>query len=218
MFEWHFTIKGPPDSEFAGGLYHGRILLPDQYPFKPPDIMILTPNGRFEINTKICLSVTGFHPKSWQPSWGIRTVLLALSAFFPTEAKGAVGSLEFPKEDRQRLAAKSPSWKCDTCGKCNSDFFVNSTAVASPSTTLPNTEAKDDTQDVTPRAELRQRASHHGRPVPASGSPSVSARRSRTSDRILSLLTMLVALIIFILLMRKATRSNPALSYSMTSE
>ena len=23
MHEWHFTIKGPPDSEFEGGLYHG---------------------------------------------------------------------------------------------------------------------------------------------------------------------------------------------------
>ena len=26
--EWHFTIRGPPDSDFAGGVYHGRISLP----------------------------------------------------------------------------------------------------------------------------------------------------------------------------------------------
>ena len=31
LFEWHFTIRGPPDSDFAGGRYHGRILLPSQY-------------------------------------------------------------------------------------------------------------------------------------------------------------------------------------------
>lgn len=42
LFEWHFTIRGPPDTEFEGGVYHGRILLPSEYPVKPPDIIILT--------------------------------------------------------------------------------------------------------------------------------------------------------------------------------
>ncbi len=82
IFEWHFTVRGPPDSEFEGGLYHGRITLPPEYPMKPPAIMLLTvtmfhrnayllrqPNGRFETNTKICLSVSSYHPESWQPSW-----------------------------------------------------------------------------------------------------------------------------------------------------
>ena len=27
------------------------------------------PNGRFEIFKKICLSISGHHPESWQPSW-----------------------------------------------------------------------------------------------------------------------------------------------------
>ena len=42
QFEWHFTIRGPPDTPFEGGVYHGRILLPTQYPLKPPNIMFLT--------------------------------------------------------------------------------------------------------------------------------------------------------------------------------
>lgn len=42
MFEWHFTIRGPDDTAFAGGIYHGRILLPAEYPFKPPNIVFLT--------------------------------------------------------------------------------------------------------------------------------------------------------------------------------
>jgi hypothetical protein len=42
LFEWHFTIRGPPDSPFANGLYHGRILLDSDYPFKPPNFMLLT--------------------------------------------------------------------------------------------------------------------------------------------------------------------------------
>ncbi|EDO28988.1 predicted protein, partial [Nematostella vectensis] len=69
LFEWHFTVRGPPDTEFAGGRYHGRIILPPEYPMKPPSIMLLTPNGRFEIGKKICLSMSAHHPETWQPSW-----------------------------------------------------------------------------------------------------------------------------------------------------
>ena len=42
LFEWHFTIRGPGDSEFDGGVYHGRIVLPPEYPMKPPSIILLT--------------------------------------------------------------------------------------------------------------------------------------------------------------------------------
>lgn len=42
MFDWHFTLRGPRDTEFEGGIYHGRILLPTDYPFKPPNIILLT--------------------------------------------------------------------------------------------------------------------------------------------------------------------------------
>lgn len=27
------------------------------------------PNGRFEVGKKICLSISGHHPETWQPSW-----------------------------------------------------------------------------------------------------------------------------------------------------
>jgi ubiquitin-conjugating enzyme E2 J1 len=93
LFEWHFTLRGAPGTDFEGGRYHGRILLPSDYPFKPPDIILLTvraspstlttasfvfnvlccvcvqPSGRFAVNEKICLSISSFHPKNWQPSW-----------------------------------------------------------------------------------------------------------------------------------------------------
>ena len=53
--EWHCTLRGTPGTEFEGGLYHFRILLPSEYPFRPPSIMMLTPNGRFELNTKVSI-------------------------------------------------------------------------------------------------------------------------------------------------------------------
>ena len=46
LFEWHFTVRGPPDTEFEQGIYHGRISFPPEYPMKPPSIFMLTKNGR----------------------------------------------------------------------------------------------------------------------------------------------------------------------------
>ena len=46
-------MRGPSGTDFEGGLYHFRIRLPAEYPFRPPSIMLLTPNGRFELNTKV---------------------------------------------------------------------------------------------------------------------------------------------------------------------
>lgn len=116
LFEWHFTVRGPPDSEFEGGFYHGRIILPPEYPMKPPNIIVLTPNGRFEVSTKICLSISGHHPETWQPSWSIRTALLAIIGFMPTPARGTVGSMDYTPEERRMLAKKSLKWMCSTCG------------------------------------------------------------------------------------------------------
>lgn len=42
LFEWHFTILAPQGTDFEGGRYHGRIILPTEYPMKPPSIILLT--------------------------------------------------------------------------------------------------------------------------------------------------------------------------------
>mmetsp|Transcript_11299 Transcript_11299/g.28570 ORF Transcript_11299/g.28570 Transcript_11299/m.28570 type:complete len:371 (+) Transcript_11299:265-1377(+) len=116
MFEWHFTIRGAEGTDFEGGIYHGRILLPPEYPYKPPHIVFLTPSGRFETNTKICLSFSAFHPELWQPAWGIRLILEALISFLPTPGDGAIGALDYKPEERRKLAKQSQSFCCPVCG------------------------------------------------------------------------------------------------------
>jgi ubiquitin-conjugating enzyme E2 J1 len=96
--------------------------LPPEYPFKPPHIMFLTPSGRFETNTKVCLSFSAFHPELWQPAWGIRLILEAMISFLPTPADGAIGALDWTQKERKRLAIASQSYSCHLCGKC-SDLF-----------------------------------------------------------------------------------------------
>lgn len=36
----HLQQRGPPDTPFAGGEYHGVLLFPSEYPFKPPGIKV----------------------------------------------------------------------------------------------------------------------------------------------------------------------------------
>ncbi len=115
ILEWHFTIRGPPGTEFANGLYHGRLLLPFNYPFAPPSIMLLNPNGRFETNRKICLSISNYHPELWQPAWGIRTIMEGLRSMFPTPSDGAIGGLDWPIDVRKKLAVESQDWTCKVC-------------------------------------------------------------------------------------------------------
>ncbi|KAJ9315759.1 hypothetical protein DTO271D3_4015 [Paecilomyces variotii] len=116
LFDWHFTISGPPaPSPYANGIYHGRIVLPPQYPLRPPSFRFLTPSGRFEVNREICLSISGHHEETWQPAWGIRTALIAIRSFMDADAKGQVGGLEAKEEARREWAEKSRGWTCDVC-------------------------------------------------------------------------------------------------------
>ena len=53
----------------------------------------------------------------------VRTVLLALIGFMPSEGVGAVGSLDSLPEERRRLARCSLEWVCPVCGIPNRDIL-----------------------------------------------------------------------------------------------
>eukprot|EP00915_Cephaloidophora_sp_WS-2016_P011476 GHVH01016834.1.p1 GENE.GHVH01016834.1~~GHVH01016834.1.p1 ORF type:complete len:245 (-),score=20.39 GHVH01016834.1:74-808(-) len=119
---WHFVFVGSNDSPYEGGLYHGRILLPDEYPLKAPNIIFDTQNGRFEVGRKICLSATAFHPENWQPAWGIRSLMEAVQAFMLTDDSVSVGAIATPDHERRRLAKQSVLHYCSICKLLNKDI------------------------------------------------------------------------------------------------
>ncbi|KAK3403215.1 ubiquitin-conjugating enzyme/RWD-like protein [Sordaria brevicollis] len=123
LFEWHFTLRGPPNSVYADGIYHGRIVLPQTYPHRPPSFRFVTPSGRFEANREICLSISNHHEESWQPAWGVRTALVALRSFMETDPKGQLGGLDASDAARRRMATESRAWKCQACGKTNEEII-----------------------------------------------------------------------------------------------
>ena len=81
ILEWHYVIEGMKGTPFEGGWYHGIVTFPKEYPYKPPSIQMVTPNGRFKTCTALCLSMSDFHPESWNPLWSVGTILMGLHSF-----------------------------------------------------------------------------------------------------------------------------------------
>lgn len=103
---WHYVIEGPKDSPYEGGYYHGVLLFPDDYPYKPPGIMMYTPSGRFKVRKKLCLSNSDFHPESWSPLWTVSSILAGFTSFMVAETR-TYGSINQSDEVRRRFARKS---------------------------------------------------------------------------------------------------------------
>lgn len=106
ILEWHYIVTGPENSPYEGGIYHGKLMFPREFPFKPPSIYMITPNGRFKCNTRLCLSISDFHPDTWNPAWSVSTILTGLLSFM-LEKSATLGSIETSDYTKRQLAAQS---------------------------------------------------------------------------------------------------------------
>jgi ubiquitin-conjugating enzyme E2 J2 len=106
ILTWYFVIEGPQDSCYENGLYLGRIRFPENYPFKPPSFFMLTPSGRFETETSICLSYSAHHADTWSPVWSIGKMIQGLLSFMLEEEK-ALGTMVTDEKTKRILASTS---------------------------------------------------------------------------------------------------------------
>lgn len=106
ILEWHYIITGPPDTPYVNGQYHGTLTFPSDYPYKPPAIRMITPNGRFKENTRLCLSMSDYHPDLWNPGWSVATILTGLLSFMTGE-ETTTGSIVTTVQQKKYYAAKS---------------------------------------------------------------------------------------------------------------
>lgn len=77
----------------------GKLIFPTDYPWKPPAIMMTSENGRFTTNARICLSISDYHPESWNPVWPVRSIIIGLISFFVTKDH-TVGSIRDTSVER----------------------------------------------------------------------------------------------------------------------
>lgn len=106
LLEWHYVIEGSAGTPYAGGHYHGKLIFPKEYPLKPPSVLMLTPSGRFKPNRRLCLSMSDFHPETWNPMWSVSTILTGLYSFM-IETAPTLGSIESTDSMKRRLAKQS---------------------------------------------------------------------------------------------------------------
>lgn len=68
-----------------------------------------TPSGRFKTNTRLCLSISDYHPNTWNPAWSVSTILTGLLSFMVSDESTA-GSIMASEEDRKKYARQSRNW------------------------------------------------------------------------------------------------------------
>uniref|UniRef100_A0A7E4VKW4 Ubiquitin-conjugating enzyme E2 J2 n=1 Tax=Panagrellus redivivus TaxID=6233 RepID=A0A7E4VKW4_PANRE len=106
ILEWHYVVTGAKDTPYEGGYYHGKLVFPADFPFRPPSIYMITPSGRFQVDTRLCLSISDFHPDTWNPSWCVSTILMGLVSFM-NENTPTYGSIQTTVAEKVLLARRS---------------------------------------------------------------------------------------------------------------
>ena len=108
LLDVFFVLRGDADSVYAGGTYWGKLCFPDGYPMAPPAIFMMTPSGRFEVNTRLCLSMSDFHPETWNPMWNVGTIIMGIQSFMVTEERttGGITNAKATAEEAEKAMAR----------------------------------------------------------------------------------------------------------------
>ncbi|CAI5441160.1 unnamed protein product [Caenorhabditis angaria] len=135
ILEWHYCMRGSPDTVYEGGYYWGQIIFKPDFPWSPPSIYMTTPNGRFDVNVRLCLSISDYHPESWNPGWTVASILVGLLSFM-NENSHAAGVVSTTPETKKQLAKDSKKFNLTDAKFCK--FFPslvaewNSSKTAAP--------------------------------------------------------------------------------------
>ena len=113
IHHWKGKIHGPIDTCYAGGVFIIDIVIPNDYPFKPPkmkfDTKIWHPNIS-SVTGAICLDIL---KNEWTPALTIRTALISLQALMcepvPDDPQDAVVAKEY-LTDIKKFNEKAKQW------------------------------------------------------------------------------------------------------------
>ena len=90
IFLWKFTLTGPKDSSYAGGIFRVRIQFPDNYPKGKPEVYFKTPIYHLNINPRkfdrqgaeklghVCINTIN----QWVPERKMREVMIDIFSLF----------------------------------------------------------------------------------------------------------------------------------------
>ncbi|KAL3244222.1 hypothetical protein MRX96_018849 [Rhipicephalus microplus] len=80
ILEWHYVVRGPENTPYEDGIYHGKLMFP--------------------------ADISDFHPDSWNPAWSVATILTGLLSFM-VEKNPTLGSIDTTDREKRQLARES---------------------------------------------------------------------------------------------------------------
>ena len=93
VYEWIFTLLGPKDTSYSGGIFLLKAIFPNNYPEKGPDICFISPIYHINVNYKmpkfsnadnlghVCISALNW----WKKEYNMRDVLKIVFSLFYME-------------------------------------------------------------------------------------------------------------------------------------
>ena len=98
-----FYNKRRKKTKFEGGLYHGNLHLDNNYPSIKPEIQFFTPNGRFAVNTSLCILLnTVQDSKHWESGYTLINMLEALIYYMTIQEShsGGIADSKVKKKEK----------------------------------------------------------------------------------------------------------------------
>mmetsp|Transcript_7382 Transcript_7382/g.20807 ORF Transcript_7382/g.20807 Transcript_7382/m.20807 type:complete len:230 (-) Transcript_7382:253-942(-) len=119
LFIWAASVTGPEGTPYDGGLFNVELKFPDNYPFKPPDVVFKTKVYHPSINRQtgeICADIL---KSEWKPTLDIKWILTILrqmlkepSTDSPLEPEIAQQLQERPEEFAATAAGETQKYAC----------------------------------------------------------------------------------------------------------
>ncbi|XP_065060689.1 ubiquitin-conjugating enzyme E2 T-like isoform X2 [Rhopilema esculentum] len=110
------TIIGQEGTPYNGGVFKLSIIIPERYPFEPPQVRFKTPIYHPNIDTagRICLDILKMPPKgAWRPAHNISTLLKSIQVLIADPNPDDPLMIEISSElkcNRQLFDQKAKQW------------------------------------------------------------------------------------------------------------
>lgn len=112
------TFVGSGKREREWGRTTG-VLMKSEWALEPSGIMALAGGSFSTSSCRLCLSITDFHPDTWNPAWSVSTILTGLLSFM-VEKGPTLGSIE-TSEFTVSLPTNLQPWEVSSVGLVSSD-------------------------------------------------------------------------------------------------
>ena len=145
VYEWIFTLLGPKDTSYSGGVFLLKAIFPKNYPETAPDIYFISPIYHVNVNHKVskfsgenlgrvCISTLNW----WKKDYTMREVLTNIFALFYMGNPESPYSLEIAQEFRENRTLYEKKIKYFTKKYANNISLIEADGYDNPSITEKN--------------------------------------------------------------------------------